>query len=405
MEKIKVIDARMGRGKTSAAIRYMEENKETKRFLYITPYLKEMDRICDKCDFDVQKPEYPNNNGPKLKKLKQLLRTGKNVVTTHALFLLLDEEALDIIRDKNYCLIVDEELQVVDDIWYSKEDLEIAINAGLVRRDGDRVVWVKDDYSGNVFAELREMVRTKEVLFDGTRVATVMNPALLEAFSEVTLMTYMFKWQYQRAYLDLHGFQYEICGIDDSDGYRFSDEPDAPPKIDYGSLITIVEDDVLNSVGNEKPSALSKSWYSNAKNASKIKTLKKNMDSFMRRKNGPKGMMWTCFADYQEKLYGERNRYKKKWLALNARATNDFHKSGRLAYMVNRYCVPPVIDFFNGHNLGINEDKLVLSEMLQWIWRSRIRDNKEIVVYIPSKRMRNLLKGWIEDVSKGGDAE
>ena len=73
--------------------------------------------------------------------------------------------------------------------------------------------------------------------------------------------------------------------------------------------------------------------------------------------------------------------------------------------MVNRYCVPPVIDFFNGHNLGINEDKLVLSEMLQWIWRSRIRDNKEIVVYIPSKRMRNLLKGWIEDVSKGGDAE
>ena len=37
--------------------------------------------------------------------------------------------------------------------------------------------------------------------------------------------------------------------------------------------------------------------------------------------------------------------------------------------------------------------------MLQFIWRSAIRDGKEIWVYIPSIRMRNLLKQWIKQNS------
>lgn len=35
--------------------------------------------------------------------------------------------------------------------------------------------------------------------------------------------------------------------------------------------------------------------------------------------------------------------------------------------------------------------------MVQFIWRSRIREGKEISLYIPSKRMRELLKEWLND--------
>lgn len=73
--------------------------------------------------------------------------------------------------------------------------------------------------------------------------------------------------------------------------------------------------------------------------------------------------------------------------------------------MVGRYANPFTKRFFEKMGFNIDQNKIALSEMLQWIWRSRIRDNKEIVVYIPSKRMRNLLKGWIEEVSKGGEVE
>ena len=47
----------------------------------------------------------------------------------------------------------------------------------------------------------------------------------------------------------------------------------------------------------------------------------------------------------------------------------------------------------------MHDDEYALSEMIQWIWRSAIRDGKEIWVYIPSRRMRELLKKWLLDLS------
>ncbi len=45
--------------------------------------------------------------------------------------------------------------------------------------------------------------------------------------------------------------------------------------------------------------------------------------------------------------------------------------------------------------MSIQEDTYALSEMLQFIFRSAIRDGKEIELYIPSFRMRQMLKEWI----------
>ena len=53
------------------------------------------------------------------------------------------------------------------------------------------------------------------------------------------------------------------------------------------------------------------------------------------------------------------------------------------------------------NGIAVDGDGYALSEMLQFIWRSAIRDGKEIWVYIPSIRMRSLLKEWIEANSSG----
>ena len=45
MNQITIVDARMGRGKSSAAIRYMNRHKDSKRFLYITPAAQTLDYI------------------------------------------------------------------------------------------------------------------------------------------------------------------------------------------------------------------------------------------------------------------------------------------------------------------------------------------------------------------------
>ena len=38
-----------------------------------------------------------------------------------------------------------------------------------------------------------------------------------------------------------------------------------------------------------------------------------------------------------------------------------------------------------------------LGALLQWAWRSQIRNGKPIDIYIPSERMRELLNNWIQD--------
>ena len=42
------------------------------------------------------------------------------------------------------------------------------------------------------------------------------------------------------------------------------------------------------------------------------------------------------------------------------------------------------------------EELYALGEMVQWIYRSQIRRGDPIVIYIPSKRMRDILIGWVD---------
>lgn len=80
-------------------------------------------------------------------------------------------------------------------------------------------------------------------------------------------------------------------------------------------------------------------------------------------------------------------------LAPNARATNRYRDRRYLAYMVNLFPSPIYYNFFQDKGVAPDKDRWSLSMMVQWIWRSAIRDGKEITIYVPSGRMRGLLKG------------
>ena len=88
------------------------------------------------------------------------------------------------------------------------------------------------------------------------------------------------------------------------------------------------------------------------------------------------------------------------------RATNDYVKRRYLAYCVNVYLQPWMKNYLIqcGAN-EINQDMYALSILIQWIFRSAIRKGEEIWIYIPSARMRYLLKTWIQNLSEGKDLE
>ena len=105
---LNIVDSIMGSGKTSAMINMINASGDDRRFLYITPYLTETQRIIESCKN--KKFSEPREYGAKLNGLKTLLKAGANIASTHALFERFDEETVALIADKGYTLIMDEVL-------------------------------------------------------------------------------------------------------------------------------------------------------------------------------------------------------------------------------------------------------------------------------------------------------
>mgnify|MGYP001625217809 FL=1 len=400
---ITVVDARMGRGKSSAAIRYMNRYKGAKRFLYITPYLNEVDRICEQCDFDQSDSDYMSKSA----ELKTHIRHGKNVAATHSLFYLMDEEALELVRANHYSLIIDESIQVIERLNVTDKDFALIISQLADVGENGVVRWKDKEYDGR-FCDYKELADAGSLRMIDSALLNVMNPDMLRSFDEVFMLTYLFDGQYQKAYLDFFGFDYRIIGVElDEDGYRFSNAPDSPPPLDYRSLIHIVETPAMNKVGDGK-FALSKNWFTRrGYDHPDIRALRNNLKKFFQGVPGGNhdSRLWTSFKDARDKLTDRRTgRFRNNFLQVSARATNEFRNRTDIAYMANRFVDPNLFKFFSERDIEINSDHFALSEMLQWIWRSAIRDNKPINLYIPSSRMRELLIDWMNNTSEGGQS-
>lgn len=403
MNTITVVDARMGRGKSSAAIRYMNRYKGAKRFLYITPYLNEVDRICEQCDFDQSDSDYMSKSA----ELKTHIRHGKNVAATHSLFYLMDEEALELVRANHYSLIIDESIQVIERLNVTDKDFALIISQLADVGENGVVRWKDKEYDGR-FCDYKELADAGSLRMIDSALLNVMNPDMLRSFDEVFMLTYLFDGQYQKAYLDFFGFDYRIIGVElDEDGYRFSNAPDSPPTLDYRSLIHIVETPAMNKVGDGK-FALSKNWFTRrGYDHPDIRALRNNLKKFFQGVPGGNhdSRLWTSFKDARDKLTDRRTgRFRNNFLQVSARATNEFRNRTDIAYMANRFVDPNLLKFFSERDIEINSDHFALSEMLQWIWRSAIRDNKPINLYIPSSRMRELLIDWMNSTSEGGQS-
>lgn len=399
MHLITVVDARMGRGKSSAAMRYMNEHKDDKRFLYVTPFLSEVDRVCRKCDFD--QPDCAL--GSKSRTLKKYLRAGENVAATHSLFYLMDSESKALLRDMHYTLIVDESISLIASEPISPWDKTMLLST-CVREDEDhRLIWTEPQYTG-AFRETRKKIEAGTLYNTDYGLMKIASPDILKSCEDVFMLTYMLKGQYQYAYLRYFGFDYRVIGIkEDADGFYFSNKPDDPPPVDYSRLIHVLEDRRLNEVGDTR-TALSVSWFNtHGESTPEIQALRNNLYTYFQyrcRGSRKSSRMWTCFKDYADRLLGDKGRYKDSFVQVGARATNDLSDRTHLAYIANRFVDPNIAKFFADKNIRIDPKDFALAEMLQWIWRSAIRLDREIWIYIPSSRMRWLLKDWMREVSR-----
>lgn len=398
---VKVCDAIMGAGKTESAITQMNQDEES-RYIFITPYLDEVERIKRSCEVrDFKDPQ--NKGNRKLGDLHRLLAAKCNIASTHALFETYTAETIELIRDGAYKLILDEVCQVAQTIKISPKDLKMLRAEMIEVGDDCRVRWVKEDYEGR-FEDLRDMCMTGNViLYNDCLLLWLFPIEVFHAFKDVIILTYMFDAQVQKYYFDMNGIEIQQIGTMYENGeYHFCDQPHIPEYVKtLHEKIHILEDSKLNKIG-EQYASLSASWYDRAKKAKGsplIKQMRNNLvNVFTNRFASPTSQnLWTVFVDYQDILKGKG--YTKGFLSFNIRATNAYRNRDHLAYCVNVFYHPLLKNYFLDHGVEVKEEEYALGEMIQWIWRSAIRDGKEIWVYIPSRRMRELLKKWLLDLS------
>lgn len=391
--EINVVDAICGSGKTSAAINMINSSEEDQRFLYITPYLDEVERIIKSCpDKHFRQPDA---YGTKINGIKFLLEKGVNIVSTHALFKNFDTEIIDLVRAMNYILIMDEVANVVEPLDISKSDLQIVLTKTELRENG-LLKWTDAEYSGELW-NYRRLCELDAVFYYNEIALLYLFPVnCFRAFRQVYILTYMFDAQAQRYYYDFYGARFKYIGVAGNkiSNYHFVDKPIDTGYKSLASLITIENSVTLNAVG-EKPYSLSVSWYErNIK--SYAQGLRSNIYNFFRHKaqTPANKNLWTVFKKYKKELQGKG--YSKSFLSCNARATNAYSERTSVAYLCNIFFNPILKHFFEQNGVRVEEDQWALSELLQFLFRSSIRKGEKIFVYIPSLRMRKLLQTWID---------
>lgn len=395
--KINVIDSIMGAGKTSWAIQHMNEADTERNFIYITPFLDEVKRVKD--SVSNRKFVAPTNKGKgKMDNLKKLIINENDIVSTHALFQNADAELIKLLKISNYTLILDEAMNVVDQFELKKDSFQLLQDNNMIFIEEDGLIrWnTESKYQDTDYNDVKNLAITENLYyFENTILFWTFPVSTFQAFEEVYIMTYLFQAQQQKHYYDMYNLEYNYKAVEKlGETYVLVNHEDRTPydKTWMKSLINIY-DGRLNTIGEDE-NALSKSWFT--KHGDIVPKLKKNIYSYFKNnvKSSAKLNMWTCFKNDIPKLKGEG--YTKGFVPCNARATNDFKDKQSLAYTVNRFMHPYEYKFFKSKGAEVNQDMFALAELLQWIWRSRIRDDEAINIYIPSKRMRTILQDYLE---------
>ena len=408
-----VCDSIMGTGKSSAAITYMNEHADEK-FIYITPYLDEAARIkkgCASLHFVEPSDKIEKYQYKKSLHTAALIDEGRNITTTHQAFRGYSNETLQRVKEQGYTLIVDENVEILEQCTIHPDDVKLAADAGLIKIENGAYHVTDKVYNGNMLHGLLTTMRCRELIQikDGHNnkfFYWTLPPELITSFRDVFVLTYLFEGQSLHHLFEIYHIPYTFIGIhkDDDGTFRFGDLPGYTPEYVHhlGEMIHILDNSKLNTVGDDYY-AMSKSWFE--RGGDDVDQLKNNVSNCFRHVWGDipaDRRLWGTYKGAFNKIKGKG--YTKDFLTFNAKATNAYKDRDALVYIANVFMNANEHEFYRMHGIEANQDIYALSIMVQWIWRSAIRDGNEVQIYIPSRRMRTLLKNWIDAFNEGGNA-
>lgn len=396
-------------------------------YIYVTPYLPEVERFIEKTGHRFKQPF--NIGDGKLDYLHRQLAAGENIATTHALFLMAAAETIQLIHEGGYTLILDEALDVFkeyNDVVKALDDK--TVNQGDVRwlRQEGYITVSPDDYSvhwsgstidGFHYSEIERLAKNGNLRCIDDVLYWEYPTEVFKAFQDIYILTYLFQSTMLSAYMDIYDLSYSKMSAERAEdgNYRLCQYSDSVEKRRALAPLINIYDGELNRLGYRRNSFSVNNLK--GQNAEQVKVIKNAMrsykrqvgattdsvmwtttkkDDFYRKLEKVKGFKYTRQLSADEQRLPEEDKRKLQcFVACTARATNDFSDRTTLLYLINRFPNPEIGKYFSRRGSPIDENMFATSELIQWIWRSAIRNNQKINLYIPSSRMRKLLTDWL----------
>ena len=423
---VEILDSIMGSNKTNGILKWMD-SKPDEKFLYISPLLSEVDSNSrlqtDLKHISFEYPDVDIENGIESKSddLLKKLRSNCNIGATHSLYLSMTEEHLREIESRNYHVLIDEELGVIDSFdHYSIDDLSYLLDKGDIEistTDGT-ISWVgKDVGTKNKYKYFSTLCNSKSVYAtkrNDTMMVTQLPIKLFTCAKRVIIMTYMFDGNILDCFLKLKGVKTK----------PFTEvETTKVSKAKLRELITLVPPtNEVSKVG------MSSSKYSKGSKedclvvSNYIRNVCRQYDALSKdvmytfpkvlldsnRKNGKK-IRPKSFIEYKLPVLDDNGKVildkngKEKfdkfscWLHASCRATNKYSFKWCLIHAYDRYPNAVVETYLQDYGVNPKRNVFATSEICQWVWRSRIRNSEPIVLAIANKRMFSLFSEWLED--------
>ena len=421
--KVEILDSIMGSNKTNRVLDWIDSNPN-ERYLYISPLLSEVDNTSRVAtNLKHVSFEFPttDDNDTKSDDLLAKLEIGANISCTHSLYLGMSEKHLDLIEKYGYIVIIDEEVGVIDAFKkYSTDDLAyLSANGDIEISDVDGMIsWVGAELGKKAkYKQFYNLCKAKAVYAtkrSDTMLVTQMPVELFTRAKRVIIMTYMFKGNVLDNFLKLK--KVEVIPFTDV----------SPTVIDKQSIRNLIDlkplDRKLLKLGmsvyayskmDKKGFDLISNYIRStglsvgAKAKDTMYTFPKDV-SPVEMKSGkrvaPRGFL-TYKTDIVDDdgniLLDSKGKPKTQdnfcWLHSGCRATNKYSYKWYLAHCYDRHPNLSVETYLYEYGSPIDKNVFALSEMLQWIWRSRIRNGEPIVLAIPNMRMHNLFLDWLNE--------
>lgn len=456
MNTVKVIDAPCGTGKTTWAIQEIRQHTETD-YIYCTPFLTEISRIRNACDTVRFKEPTANERTTKLNSFTGLLEERYCIAVTHSTLLNADARTIDAMSSGKYTLILDEVLDVVTEFnkTHSVESDKVqAVNEGDMKmligekfisiNNNGLVQWIGRSYEGCKYSEVERLAKLNRLYYvRDSLLICVFPPEVFRVLDNIYVMTHRFESSMLRAYFELFNIPYELASVkkDDTGEYYVCDydpEIDLEFRRKIASLVNIRADDEYNFEPEQfrQKTMFSAAWWEDKKRSTPeiMKRLSKYIDSYIRSFGAAvrnEDIMWTCPKDKVGKIpkrariskatslttiereelnklsAAEKEAKLNSFVPCNIKASNLYSKRWVLIYLSSLSYSPVMRGFFvdgnserikNGKTpIVLDDDEFALSSLIQWICRSRLRNDEPVELYLPSKRMRKLFIGWLNN--------